>query len=420
VTAIAQPEVGDVSELADRTGAADLYSQARAVAAAALDAVADTRSARMMLVSDAFERRGEVALQVGTPSGPIVLDIAPTAHKQIAEKVGIPLDYYNRMKAGQPDLLAVNVNRWLEAEPSRHLFRLLRPVTEDHGRAAEGVGAQFRLRAVLSSRFRPLDNAALLDAILPVAADKGARVAETKLADDRFYLRLVTEEKSLADIRAAHGYDADRYTGHKFVNEVLSTGVAIQNSETGFGALAVEPFVRIVRCLNGLIVSEKVRAIHVGRDKEDGFLQADTRALEDAAVFLRIRDKVLETFGGEVERKALQAIEAGVTNALTLPADLPLFEFVGNVGVAFDLSKAEAEILREETSRDLIAGQYETGFNQFALSQGVTALARRVGDEGGDFDRRVELERIGWEVLTSPVARLLDAGKARAAKAATN
>jgi hypothetical protein len=50
----------------------------------------------------------------------------------------------------------------------------------------------------------------------------------------------------------------------------------------------------------------------------------------------------------------------------------------------------------------------------------VTALARRVGDEGGDFDRRVELERIGWEVLTSPVARLLDAGKARAAKAATN
>jgi hypothetical protein len=64
------------------------------------------------------------------------------AHGQLADKLGIPRRYYERMRdSGKLELLAENVNAWL-GERERRLIRIL-----------DG-----RIRAILSDRYRVMDN----------------------------------------------------------------------------------------------------------------------------------------------------------------------------------------------------------------------------------------------------------------------
>lgn len=71
------------------------------------------------------------------------LQIQPYAHGQLADHLNIPRRYYDRMRIEQPALLADNLNTWLHADgENRRMVRTL-----------DG-----RVRAVLSPKFRPLDN----------------------------------------------------------------------------------------------------------------------------------------------------------------------------------------------------------------------------------------------------------------------
>ena len=47
------------------------------------------------------------------------------AQGQIADRVGIPKRYYDRMKAEAPALLADNVNHWFQETPERRMVRTL-------------------------------------------------------------------------------------------------------------------------------------------------------------------------------------------------------------------------------------------------------------------------------------------------------
>lgn len=54
------------------------------------------------------------------------LDILTTAHRQISTYLDIPLKYYERMRKEAPELLAYNVNRWLQrVEPAPRMLRTL-------------------------------------------------------------------------------------------------------------------------------------------------------------------------------------------------------------------------------------------------------------------------------------------------------
>lgn len=56
------------------------------------------------------------ALSVGSAGA---FPLTDHAHGQIAERVGIPKRYYDRMRADAPALLAGNVNHWFRATPER-------------------------------------------------------------------------------------------------------------------------------------------------------------------------------------------------------------------------------------------------------------------------------------------------------------
>src|SRR6267142_1950134 len=81
--------------------------------------------------------------------------ILPLAHRQIATHTGIPAQYYDRMQAEQPRLLANNINTWFDAKPSNRMVRTL--------------GGD--MRAFLSDRYQRIENEEIAEAALPVLGD---------------------------------------------------------------------------------------------------------------------------------------------------------------------------------------------------------------------------------------------------------
>ncbi len=83
-----------------------------------------------------------------------------TAHEQLAERVGIPKAYYDRLREHSPELFDRNVNHRLLQATERRLVRTL-----------DGA-----VRTIPSDRYRPLDNHDLADVALPVLAEHGFEV----------------------------------------------------------------------------------------------------------------------------------------------------------------------------------------------------------------------------------------------------
>ena len=179
---------------------------------------------------------GECALEVEEPAGVQRYGITPLARRQLAEKLKIPYAYFERMRTEQPELLDRNVNAWLEREEGeRQLLRTL-----------DG-----KVRAVLSERYRRLDNYDLLEHVLPTLQRlPDARLESVELTETRLYLKVITPRIAF---EVAPG-------------DVVQAGVVVSNSEVGCGMLSVQPLAFRLVCSNGLIASDRMlRKTHVGR-----------------------------------------------------------------------------------------------------------------------------------------------------------
>lgn len=295
-------------------------------------------------------------------------------------------------------------------------MRTIGALDDDEGERLATVGARARIRGFLGASYRPLDNHELIETVLPVMREKGAYLREFNLTDQRLHARFVTFEQSIEDIQqhamAKFGMTRDQVRGHArvsgtdvaWVNEVIRAGATLRNSETGFATLDVSGFIEILKCLNGLIIPAAVKVRHVGKRgevEEAEYLSVQTQTLDNAAVFSRVKDALLATL--DEKRIAQGAAIIGDAKVERLALPVPAVEWLGNIGTRYQLNDGERALLQEEALRSSVE---EGGFTRFAVSQGVTALARQVPD----FDRRTEIERIGWEVLTSPTKALLAAG----------
>jgi hypothetical protein len=89
------------------------------------DMVVDTRHLSMT-------DTGELSVHQGGEYGTVEnYSISDLAHGQIATRLGIPGAYYNKMLASSGDLLANNVNHWMQRNPEKRLVRTL----DGHARA---------------------------------------------------------------------------------------------------------------------------------------------------------------------------------------------------------------------------------------------------------------------------------------------
>jgi len=298
-------------------------------------------------------------VSLATPDGQF--PIRPIAHDQIGARVGIPSKYYDRMLADAPELLATNVNTWFRQKPEPRMIRTL------------GGDA----RAFLSNQYNRIENEEIANTVLPILARiPGARVISSEVTERRLYLQVVTP-KTLA----------------VKVGDEVQAGVIISNSEVGQGAVSVQPLIYRLVCLNGLVVPDgKFRANHVGRRVEEGSLAQityadDTRAADDRAVLLKLRDHVEAAvnevaFAQRVERFTALASSREIVS----PA-----KAIGLLAKKLDLSENEGDSILSSLAKggDLSAW-------------GVVNAVTHQAHSATDYDRSVEWEALGGKLVNLP------------------
>lgn len=290
-------------------------------------------------------------------------------HRQMGTALGIPAKYYDAMRSQKPELLAANVNAWLSDRDTSYMVR-----TMDYG---EGPVA----RALLSERYRRIDNLQVAANVLPLfAGQSNYEVASCEVTESRMYFKIVN-----------HTMQAEVKPG-----DIVEGGIVISNSEVGQGSVSVFPFLNRLICTNGMCVNDLgERKHHIGRQNkavEDSFdLYSDaTLEAEDKAFMLKLRDVCLAAIEQTRFLKVVDRLKESTGARIT-----------GAVPEVVELTSRNYGITQDEQDgilRYLIEGG---DLSLYGLSNAVT----RVSQDVESYDRATALEGIGWQVATMTPAQ---------------
>jgi len=305
----------------------------------------------------------------------------PYAHGQLSDHLGIPKKYYDRMQVEQPALLAGNINTWLQADPDNK--RMIRTL--------DG-----RVRAVLSPKFRPLDNFDLAQTILPDLIARNAQVVSSELTETRLYIKAILPELSdELPMGMAWG------TGHNMVGGAgvdrgrVVSAIVISNSDIGAGTLRIEPSVFTTWCTNlAIMMKAAMKKYHVGRahdaDASWEVFRDETRVADDKAFWLKVRDVARAAFDEKIFRAAVAD--------MVLAAGNPIKH--DDLSVVVDRTVIELA-LPPATGAGILKHLAAGGdLSQWGLSSAVT----RVAGEVADYELSTQLERAGGSILALPAA----------------
>ena len=311
------------------------------------------------LLKCSTDQGGTLKMSIEGRGGDSAFGVTNLARRQLAEKLKIPFTYFERMRTEQPDLLDRNVNTWLQTDGERRMIRTL-----------DG-----QVRAVLSDRYRRLDNFDLAENVLPILQRlPEARFESVELTETKMYLKVVTPQ---VKFEVAPG-------------DVVQAGIVITNSEVGCGTLAVQPLVYRLICRNGLIASDHaLRKTHVGRILQSGeesinVYRDDTLAADDKAFFLKVRDVVEAAVSEATFRQVAQKMQK--TLDIKLRGDpVKAVEVLAN---RYTLNENE----RAGVLRHLIV---EGDLSAYGLVNAVTHFSQDVED----YDRATEFEALGGKLI---------------------
>lgn len=304
-----------------------------------------------------------------------VFGINENAHRQMANRLGIPYKYYERMKTDYPELLAENVNGWFAKEPEQRMLRTM------YGNA----------RAFLSDRYRRIDNLELMQAVYPVIQDmEGVQVKSCEVTDSHLYLQVVSNK---VQTEVAKG-------------DIVQAGFIISNSEIGYGAVSVQPLIYRLVCTNGMIAKENThKRYHIGKnvEQEDNYelFSDNTKILDDMAYFAKVQEIVRMAVDETKFNQHVIAMQKAIGIPVNPMAITPVVEELGKTHM---LSKGEQEMVVQNF---LLGDNYDGGhiahFNQFGLANAITKTANQVES----YERAVDLERIGGAVLFADLDAML-------------
>lgn len=305
---------------------------------------------------------GAALMDDGETPGSASATVSDLAHRQIAQRLGIPIRYYDRMRTDAPVLLDGNVRHWFYEKPERRMLRTM-----------DG-----RVRAFLSDRYRRLDNLDLMEqSVIPTF--------ERFAGELTFHAAALTAER--LHVRAL----LPRLEREVRVGDAVQAGVEIRNSEVGLGALTVTPFVWRLICLNGMVASDRsLSRYHVGRVQEEtayAIYQDDTMAADDAAFFLKVRDAI----GAALDEVTFDQIVAEMRAAATgTPVENP---------VATTEMLAQRYTLVEDEQASVLRYLASGGdLSRWGVANALTATAKHAVT----FDRQRDLEAAGGDLVAMP------------------
>ena len=290
-------------------------------------------------------------------------------HRQVASALGIPVKYYDLMQTRKPELLAQNVNAWFGDRENSYMIR-----TMDYG-----VGRM--ARALLSDRYRRIDNMEIASAVLPLFAGSDQyEVVSSEVTENRLYLKIVNRRLEMAVVPG----------------DIVQAGVMISNSEVGLGSVSVQPLVYRLVCTNGMVVNDMgERKNHVGRAAkavDDSFhiYSDETMEAEDKAFLLKLRDVTLAA----IEESRFAQVIGRLKEAAGIPITGKVTEVVELTARTYGINSDE----QDSVLQHLIAGG---DLSQYGLSNAIT----RASQDVESYDRATTLEGIGWQVAAMPAVQ---------------
>lgn len=300
----------------------------------------------------------------------------PYAHRQLADHLGVPRRYYDRMQVEQPGLLAENINTWLHADAANQ--RMIRTLDN-------------RVRAFLSPKYRPLDNFDLANVALPKLIDLNAQIMSCELTETRMYIKAILPD--LSD-RLPEGlaYGGHHIFGSQDGGKVVAA-IVISNSELGDGTLRVEPSVFTTFCTNlAVLKAAAMRKYHVGRafeaDANYEVFRDETREADDRAFWLKVGDVVQAAFDPDVFAAAVESIRNAAEDKIE-SEDLPKVVEVTVKRLSLPASSQNSILTHLARGGDV---------SRWGLSSAITSAA----NDFEDYEGAMVLERAGGEVLALP------------------
>lgn len=290
-------------------------------------------------------------------------------HRQVASALGIPAKYYDLMQSRKPELLAQNVNAWFGDRENSYMIR-----TMDYG-------AGRMARALLSDRYRRIDNMEIASAVLPLFAGSDQyEVVSSEVTENRLYLKIVNRRLEMAVVPG----------------DIVQAGVMISNSEVGLGSVSVQPLVYRLVCTNGMVVNDMgERKNHVGRAAkavDDSFhiYSDETMEAEDKAFLLKLRDVTMAA----IEESRFAQVVGRLKEAAGIPITGKVTEVVELTARTYGINSDE----QDSVLQHLIAGG---DLSQYGLSNAIT----RASQDVESYDRATTLEGIGWQVAAMPAVQ---------------
>jgi hypothetical protein len=292
-------------------------------------------------------------------------NINHSSKRQVCDKLNIPAKYFDYLdKNGHHNLAMDNINYLFKHGDDKHTVR-----------SVNGT-----VTAFLSDRFDIIDNNfianAVAEAIVDDYSNEKLNVIDASETDKKLYMK-ITKPSVKAEI--AKG-------------DIVEAGVIISNSETGHGAINVNPFINRLICLNGMTINDaRFKAVHLAGAKEEGvinhYLTDETKKKKMEWLHAQIGDVV----NGSLKQSVFQQSVDKITDAskeIIKPT-----EAIEIITDKFQLSKDESKSIFDKlASRDAV----DSGDpSRWSLINAVTNTARDLED----IDRKQELEAIGGKIL---------------------
>ena len=285
----------------------------------------------------------------------------PLFHRQLGAALGIPAKYYDLCREQKPTLLALNTNTWLaDRAQSSYMVRTLDDCA----------------RALLSDRYRRIDNLEIAMAVLPLfMGSEDYEVVSSNVSPNHLHIKI--------------SYRNKRYEIKP--GDWVEFGCIVSNSEVGLGAVTIRPFLTRLICTNGCVVNDfGERKHHVGRQVkavEDSYelFSDSTKKLEDDAFLAKIRDVALAT----LDESRYPLIVGKLQDAANVP-------ITGRVQSVVELTSRQFGFTQPE--QDSILDYLIRGGDMtlYGLSNAVT----RASQDIDNYDRATEMESIGWDIVS--------------------
>lgn len=312
------------------------------------------------------------------------LEALPDAHRQIASKLDIPWQYYE--KANLPEhfrALDECVNYWLRQLPENTNFFMRMFVDPDE---ENGI-----LRAMLSDRFKAIDHLDVLMSALEAIQKSGVKtsVENADITDKKMYVRIEAPDIVKDSPTLLKKYTTPNNYNNGGGDTGIVAGFILTNSETGHGQFNISPRLVIRACDNGMIQKgDAMRKVHLGERMEEYSTiewSEETKQKNLELIMAQTKDAVTTFLSEKYLGKTVSRLEEVAGKKLEHPMDS-----IRNVSRQLSFTDEKEKQLLDY----FMQGATQT---PFGVSQALTFYAHR----DADADERYELEKVGAEVLTA-------------------